>query len=95
MTKRLLGITYMLLGERGKSKPGLTSVTWARGKFRPLILIYPYNICEFNDHIFSICNYAGENLLLVDAAATLPLAMPPILPSAYIQSLARPALILS
>ena len=30
-----------------------------------------------------LCDYAGDKLLLVEAAATLPLAMPPILPAIY------------
>ena len=99
MTKRLLGI--VCVWEKGvrATRSRSTSLTWARGKFKHPILIYLYSICEFNDYIISICNYAGKDLLLVDAGATLPLAMPLILPlilpSAYVQSLARPALILS
>ena len=67
--------------------------TWKLQAF--IIYLYKNNISGINGPILSKCDYtyAGDDLLLLDTAATLPLAMPSILPSIYTRSLALPALI--
>ena len=54
----------------GKERPGPPVCNMSTWKLQAF-LIYLYNIGEFNGYILSICNYAGDDVLLVDAAANL------------------------